>query len=95
MYITKVLSYNNAWGRLLNEYPALSDDLRGAIGEVNITNEDILNDKGEYQYSSAIQSLMSVSRQLDIFLSNREWSENDAIDSIDTLSKSMGISKGA
>lgn len=94
MYITKVLSYNNAWGRLLNEYPALSDDLRGAIGEVNITNEDILNDKGEYQYSSAIQSLMSVSRQLDIFLSNREWSENDAVDSIDTLSKSMGISKG-
>lgn len=93
MYITKVLSYNKAWELLLKEFPSLSGDISDAISELEISNHDELNEDDQYIFANSLKSMMRVSRKIDKFLNNRDWYEDLAIESVDDLSKSMGICK--
>ena len=88
MYITKVLSYNGAWEKLLTEYEAEFHELQEIIEDYDLS---FLNDNeidNEY-----ITKALKIGRGFELLLEGNEWEEAIEINSMQETQNSPGVVK--
>lgn len=68
MYITKVLSYNGAWEKLLAEHGAEFDEIKKLLESYDLSHLRIIKSNEEI-----LDSLLSISSDFEDKLEENEW----------------------